>query len=133
MRPNKIRITSTSSVGIGVTGTTTGTRYFDNNSTTTFAADPDLVRIMQIRQFYSNQDTKYIDSIVLAVCSQLKGESVIFSSPATGYGMPKHGKIVSVKGNKVHLWEGYHKRRLDIKNMLIYHPSVYAALLCSTT
>ena len=107
-------IPSSGSVSIG----TLDNRYEDN------------INLLKIRDFYVNQDARYIDSIVLAVCSQLKGEKICFHITGREYGTVKHGKIVAVKGNKVHLWEGYHKRRLDIKNLLIYHPSVYAALSC---
>lgn len=67
-----------------------------------------------------------LDTLVLGVLANLKRETVYFQQ--MGYRAEK-GKIVNVHGRIVHLWEGYKKRKLNIKNLVVYHPAVYAAMV----
>jgi len=96
--------------------------------------------LAKIKQMYSkvsynanldhrSSSAEDLDTIVLGVLVNLKREPVYFQQ--MGY-RPSAGKIVNVHGRIVHLWEGYKKRKLNIKNLVVYHPAVYAAMVMVT-
>lgn len=93
-----------------------------------------LANIGKIRSLYVEKQGSVglgaddLDTLMLAVLDNLKGEDIIFTQTGALYGKIRQGFVVSVKGRKVHIKEMYHKRRLDIKNLIIYHPSLLAAL-----
>jgi hypothetical protein len=71
-----------------------------------------------------------MDTIVLGILENLKKQEVTFmiTNPDSDPRNTRKGRVVAVHGRVVHLWEGYHKRKLNIKNLLVYHPAIFAAL-----
>lgn len=87
--------------------------------------------IIKVRAYYTNKYGDYlkdVDDTVLAILANLKKETIQFVCTVRQYEVHE-ARVISVKGNIVHMWEGYHKRKLNIKNLIIWHPAIYAALV----
>lgn len=100
----------------------------------------DYQNILKIRQVYHtkvstfpyterNKKAAELDEVVLVILANLKDQEILFSSTHSISDI-RRAKVVSVKNRVINMWEGYHKRRYNIKNLIIYHDAVYAALLC---
>lgn len=96
--------------------------------------DEDFGLIYKIRTLYAEKTGGFrtssvnLDNVVLSLLEHLKGETVLYMRMGSEYGRVKQGVVISVKNRKVHIREGYMKRRLDIKHLIVYHPSILAAL-----
>lgn len=65
-----------------------------------------------------------VNKMLLPVIAELKGQEVTYDYKGT----ISTGRIISVKDNIVRLRDKYHRRRLNISNIIIYHPAVIALI-----
>lgn len=111
---------------------------FYNNDV--LVADEGYIKMLKMKHLYTEKTknvpiekrdewVEQMDSVLLAVLAKLKGEEITFMV-ARGSHEIRKGKVVSVNKRIIHLWEGYHKRRLNMKNLIVYHDAVYAAMSC---
>lgn len=104
-----------------------------------FVENPDevLISLYKVQRLYSNafllddRDPNItLDTIVLGIVANLKKQSIYYLE--TGSNTPKMGRVINVHGRVIHLWEGYKKRKLNIKFLIVYHPAVFAALILTS-
>lgn len=91
-----------------------------------------IENILKVRAYYTNKYGVYlkdVDDTVLAILANLKKETIQFVYMGYSQYEVHEARVISVKGNIIHMWEGYHKRKLNIKNLIVYHPAIYAALV----
>lgn len=99
----------------------------------------DLQNVDLIRRFYSPYNLQArpaygydLDTVVLGILANLRKETITYSYMGSNYGKVFTGKVIAVHGRTVHLWEGYNKRKFNIKNLIVYHPAIYSALALTT-
>lgn len=81
-------------------------------------------RLAYHNAFRSNYSKDSLAEIVKPLIENIAGETVIYEHR---YKLSK-GKILRVKKDLVIIFDSYYRRRISIKNVMIYHPSLVAVL-----